>query len=131
MTTGSEQNGAVSMGSISRLQFPGPRMEGVTVRICVKVGAVMVYGSYTTPSPSAALNDFSEVLGTEKTCLTLHATTSSGSNENSCSLCNSRNEWQAGEMTGEMLMMYATIEGISETESRFSVNSSVGNAFGN
>lgn len=45
-----------------RYQFKGPQSAGVTVRICIRNGAIRIYGSYTIANPSAALHDFSDFL---------------------------------------------------------------------
>lgn len=116
MTMEEEQSGTVTVGSVSRLQFSGPGDEGVTVKICIEKGEIVVYGSYTISSPSKALHDFSKELraGTDK-CFTTSATL------DDVDLHKEVTKGQGGNVT-----VYITIEGLSEKENQFSVNSSVG-----
>ena len=69
-----DTEGTVNKGSISRLKFLDSSNEGVSIKICVEEGGVVIYGSYTNPNPSPALNDFMEELSeiNLKRCLTAH-----------------------------------------------------------
>ena len=139
MSIGDNRNGVVSRGSVSRLQFSGPGVEGVTVRICIDQGVVVVYGSYTISNPSAALHDFSEVLRAAEgevmpsSCLITSATLEdvNRDGEDVCTLCeDALGRTKRQDDGNTMVTVYITIEGSSESESQFSVNSSVGMAFG-
>ena len=136
-------NGALNMGSVSRLEFSGPADEGVTVRICIEQGVIVVYGSYTIPNPTAALHDFSEILSaadgelTPVSCFTKSATLDDimgGSEEEGCTLCDAplprRKKRQAEEEEEATVTVYVTIEGASESENQFSVDSTTGTRFG-
>lgn len=122
------------MGSVTRLEFSGEGSEGVTVRICISEGVIVIYGSYTIPNPSAALNDFSTVLSAvmPTTCFATHATLDDISGDDTCSLCAASEPVKKKRQADDEMMVtvYITIEGMSETESQFSVNSSLGEAFG-
>lgn len=139
---GSEDNGVLSRGSATRLRFTGPRAEGVTVRICVDQGVIVVYGSYAVPNPSSALHDFSTILraaggevGTSD-CLVSHVTIDDvmRSNPRDCSQCRTSSQGRRKRQTQKEgsteVTIYITIEGVSDTDGQFSVESSFGDAFG-
>lgn len=107
------------MNSVSRLRFTGSGNEGVTARICLDQGEIVVLGSSTYSTPSAALHDFRQVI-TAGDCRNFFASTA---HVNSAR-CN-RNS-RANETT-----LYLTIQGASTTDSQYSIDSSFGNAFGN
>jgi len=140
-----EQNGVIPMGSVSRLRFSGPGNEGVTVRICIDQGVIIVYGSYTVPNPNAALYDFSRILRaaegevTPSNCLISHVNIEDvARNRRDCSQCGTTNtsggrgrkKRQAGKDEAPIVTVFITIEGASDMENHFSVNSSFGTAFG-
>lgn len=101
--------------------------EGLTVRICIQEGAIVVFGSYTVPNPSLVLHDFQTTLNTTgfSDCFALRAQTSQ-----SCSQRTSNGRRRRQTEEENMGTLYLTIEGASETESQFSFNSSYGVAFG-
>ena len=140
VTVGEVENGAIDGGGTTRFQATGTADEGVTVRICIDRGVIVVYGSYTVPNPNSAINDFSAVLiagdgeVTPSDCLVTHADIQDVmASSMDCSLCGSnfqgRKKRQSEEE--ETVTIYIAIEGVSDTESQFSVNSSFGEAFGN
>ena len=138
------QRGEIGMGVTSRLEFPGSRDTGVSVRICVDRGVVIVYGSYTSPNPNAAMHDFSEILRavngvvTPASCLTSYATINDvgGQEDDLCNECISnllpeRRKRQANEEERERdVVIYITIEGASDALNQFTVESEIGGAFG-
>ena len=132
VTVGGEENGSVEMGTVSRLQFSGLASEGVTVRVCINQGSIVIYGSYTTRNPSAAFHDFSEVLSaadgevTPVKCHTTYVNVMVGGRGDSCSMCKSNTIQRKKRQTDEVTA-YITIEGMSTNESEFSINSSRGN----
>ena len=144
VTMGQEERGEVNMGGVSRLDLSGPGSEGVSVRICVDRGVIVVYGSYTSPNPNLALNDFSAELRaqgdgeiTPTSCLATYATLddvqASSEDEEVCSVCRStlqgRRKRQVEEEEREVVI-YITIEGASDETSHFTVDSAIGGAFG-
>ena len=132
VTIGGEENGSVEMGTVSRLQFSGPASEGVTVRVCINRGTIVIYGSYATRNPSAAFHDFSEVLSAANgevipvMCHTTYVNVTIGGRGDSCSMCES-NTIQRKKRQAEEVAVYITIEGMSTNGSQFSINSSRGN----
>lgn len=134
---GREQNGAVAMNTITRLEFSGPGEDGVTVRICIDSGAIVIYGSYTAPNPNSALHDFSAILTASdgevapSSCSVHHVNIDDiDPNLPDCSQCRRRKRRQS-DSEQAMVRIYISIEGASsKTESLFTVNSSNGNAFG-
>ena len=45
-------------GSNARYQYEINTEEGITIRLCVEAGRVIVYASFTIPNPNSALNHF-------------------------------------------------------------------------
>lgn len=110
------------MDSVSRLRFTGSGGEGVTARICLDQGEIVVHGSSTYSTPNMALHDFSQEI-TAGNCRNFFASTA---DINDARCTSNSNGVQVNETT-----LYLTIQGMSTTESQYSVNSSIGNAFGN
>ena len=95
-----------------------------------------MYGSYTDPNPSAAYYDFSYLLTavegevTAVRCSTTYITRDNVTEATEdCDQCSGREKRQTGEEE-DILTVYITIEGASDMENEFSVNSGVGAAFG-
>lgn len=58
------QNGTLAAGANVRYELDIPE-EGVTVRLCVREGSIILYASYTVTNPNEALHDFRrEVIST-------------------------------------------------------------------
>lgn len=135
---GREENGAIAMNTITRLEFSGPAEDGVTVKICIDRGTIVVYGSYTTPNPNSALYDFSDIMTAAdgevapSNC-SVHYVNIDDIDPNlpDCNQCNTvrRKRRQSESEQAMMVRIYISIEGAA-TESLFTVNSSNGNAFG-
>ena len=143
-----------------RYKFKGSQSSGVTVKICIRNGAIRIYGSYTVPNPSAALHDFSDFLNvtngmvTPENCSVSHVDSSDVMGaSNNCSLCRSSSQRKKRQILGgEDIVVHITIEDVSdketdketgtetgpetgtkndtETETQFYVESSIGRAFG-
>ena len=140
LTIGDEDNGILGVMSISRFRMTIPEVGGVTVRICINRGAIMVYGSYTVPNPNAALHHFSDFLRATRgvvtpfNCSVSHVTIDDGTDD--CSenqRRKKRQEEEEEEEEGEearIVVVHITIEGVSDTENQFSISSSNGSAFG-
>ncbi len=85
-----ETNGTADEGSMSRLKFSGSHAEGVSIKICMSVGGVIVYGSYNTPNLGPALHDFVEVVLDDSLvtqCLTTHVDHNTASKGTTCTAC--------------------------------------------
>ena len=139
ISVGNEENGAVAMDTITRLEFSGSGEDGVTVKICINRGAIIIYGSYTTPNPNSALHDFSDILTASdgevapSECSVHHVDIDDiDPNLPDCNQCNTpRRKRRQSDSEETMVRVYISIEGASsKTESLFTVNSSNGNAFG-
>ena len=50
-------NGTLDQNETVRYHFQVP-VAGITVRVCITVGHVVVYGSFTVPNPNSAFYDF-------------------------------------------------------------------------
>ena len=136
---GDEDNGSLDRGNVARIAVTGSADEGVTVRICIDQGVIVVYGSYTSPNPSSALHNFSTILRavdgevTPSSCLVNHVTIEDvmASSSMDCSQCRTNSQGRKRRQSDEeMVTIYIAIEGVSDMESQFSVNSSFGNVFG-
>ena len=101
-----------------------------------------MYGSYTVPNPNSAINDFSAILNagdddgevTPSNCFATHTDIPNMmASSTDCSQCrtNSQGRKRRQSEEEETVTIYIAIEGVSDTESHFSVNSSFGEAFGN
>ena len=146
------ESGEIAMDSVSRFRFSGPSNEGVTVRICIESGVIVVHGSYSIPNPSAVLSDFSRTLRAAEGevaagCFTSYTTLEDvqGSNEvdgdvsDTCMLCGGDTS-PGGERGGggrgggnaeEMeVVVYMTLVGGAERGSQFSLSTRSGAAFG-
>ena len=56
--TDEEINGTLNQNESVRYHFPIP-VAGITVRVCISVGRVVVYGSFSVPNPNSAFYDWS------------------------------------------------------------------------
>jgi hypothetical protein len=126
---GQELVGILKMKSVSRKEFTAPAKVGVTVRICVDEGEVAIHGSSTYSNPNVALHDFGYTL-IAGSCRNFFSITVYDSAD--CSACVVSNKRKSGGNAIEqhVVTLYLTIEGTSATESQYSMNSSIGNAFG-
>ena len=137
---GVEENGAIPGNGSIILKAEGPA-EGLTVRICIERGVIKVYGSYTVKTPNSAINDFSATLfatdgeTTPSNCSATHVDIQDVmASSMHCSLCGTNSQERKRRQSDdeeETVTIYIAIEGVSDTESHFSVNSSFGEAFGN
>ena len=137
VSVGKTKKGSIAAESSTKLQVSGSRAEGVTIRICIERGAIIVYGSYTDPNPSAAYYDFSQLLTAAQgevmasSCSTTHVTMDDVARATEdCDQCRSSQKKKRQSEEEEDITVYITIEGVSDTENTFSLNSSVGSAFG-
>jgi len=113
-----ETEGTVDIGSVSRLKFSGSSSEGVSIKICVEEGGVIVYGSYSNPNPSPALNDFMEELReiSLKRCLTAHFSQDSIGSDDNCNTGSSTSK-ASGQNKVNETSVYVTIEGFMNASS--------------
>ena len=59
---GELQEGILERGGSVRLSLQAPAEEGITVRLCVHRGRIVLYASTTIPNPSAALYDWVDIV---------------------------------------------------------------------
>ena len=123
-TIGREQTGSLRMNSVSRLRFTGSSEEGVTARICIEQGEVTVQGSSTYSNPNGALHDFSQVVRAGD-CRNFFASLAEVNEARAAQCSTSVPSSVGGETT-----LYLSIQGMSAVESQYTLNSSIGNAFG-
>ena len=62
--TDEELNGTLDQNETVRYHFQIP-VVGITVRVCISVGHVVVYGSFSVPNPNSAFYDFILEFGSE------------------------------------------------------------------
>ena len=130
MPISQETDGVADEGSISRLKFTSSHDEGISIKICLQVGRVVIYGSYSVPNPGPALYDFKEELsaGTSQ-CLTTHATRNSSLEKDDCNLCGAHRSRRGKRLAeSDQVIVYVTIEGTANS-SRYTVNSDTGKSF--
>jgi len=124
-----EKKGVADEGSVSRLKFTSSHNEGVSIKICIQVGQVIIYGSYSIPNPGPALYDFREELNAGKSqCLTTHATRNSTAEKDSCLSCGSRRNRGKRLAKNDQFTVYVTIEGTANS-SHYTVNSDTSKGF--
>jgi len=111
--------GTADQGSVSRLQFSASSARGVSIRICIEGGGIVIYGSYSNPNPNSALHDFREELSeTGSQCYTSHINQTTA-----CEHTNRRRRKRQADDTE--ITVYITITG-SMNGSKFSVESEDG-----
>lgn len=120
-----ETEGTADEGSVSRLQFSGSHDEGVSIKICIEVGGVIIYGSYSNPNPGPALHDFMEELSdsVDSRCLTTHVDQNTTKEDKTCTTCGS--DRRKRQVVVNEITVYITIEG-SVNGSQFTVISDSG-----
>ena len=59
---GELQEGTLERGGSVRISLQAPAEKGITVRLCVHRGRVVLYASKTIPNPSAALHEWVDIV---------------------------------------------------------------------
>ena len=111
------EGGTIGVGITARLQFAAPTIEGMTFRLCLSQGEIIIYSS-TIPNPSSAQYIWRDTV-TTNTCLTVFYNIR-GHHQN-------RKQKRQTSTESDMMLLYITLEGQDEVN-RFTFNSS--KAFG-
>ena len=122
--------GTADRGSVSRLQFSGSQAAGVSIKICIEEGGIVIYGSYTNPNPGPALHDFMEELrdATGSQCLITHIDQGTIMEPQTCSSCDYDNRSRKKRQVEDVeVTVYIAIEG-SVDGSSFTVSNGDGRA---
>ena len=129
-----EESGNLERGATTRLRLAGSR-EGITFRLCIRSGSIIVYAS-TIPNPSSAQYDWrDEVAATAHSIrcstqfydLTLVGNSgSSGNAGNDNNNFNGRRRRRQVPPNSATVPVYVTLEG-QDDFNEFSFNSSMGN----
>ena len=109
------EDGTIGMGVTARLQFAAPTNEGMTFRLCLSQGEIIMYSS-TIPNPSSAQYIWNDTV-TANTCLTVFYDILSEHHQNR----------RQNSTESNMTLLYITLEGQDEVN-RFTFSSS--KAFG-
>lgn len=122
---GGISDAVVGNGERIRLNFPLP-VEGVTVRLCVSRGKLVLYASVSSTSPNSAVYDWMSEIGIGCDDIFIDprdvGNDNIGSNDNSnrVNTNNGRRKRQALNSTMDEyvdLTLYVSIEGVEETNS--------------
>ena len=108
------EDGTIGMGVTARLQFAAPTNEGMTFRLCLSQGEIIIYSS-TIPNPSSAQFIWNDTV-TANTCLTVFY-----------DISEHHQNRQQNSTESNMILLYITLEGQDEVNG-FTFNSS--KAFG-
>ncbi len=87
-----------------------------SIKICMSVGGVIVYGSYNAPNLGPALHDFVEVLDDSLVtqCLTTRVDHNTASKGTTCTACRQLSHMMNSTSTTtekSKVLLYATVEG--------------------
>ena len=122
VTVSTPEEGTIGLGVTSRLRYTAPVAEGLTFRLCLRNGHIIIYAS-TLPNPSSALYDRRETVRASAhpiTCLTMFYEFGSRSTSEE----NRRRKRQLPPT--ETFSLYITLEGQDDIND-FIFNSSIGN----
>ena len=114
------QSGTLEKDASIRLRFTVPVTEGLTFRICIRRGRIVIYAS-TVPNPSSAQYGWRGEVTADSTCLTTFYDIQ-GESQNS----QQRKKRQAESSESTLNFLYVSLEGKEELNI-FSFNSSEGN----
>ena len=105
-----------------RLSLQAPAEEGITVRLCVHRGKIVLYASTTIPNPSAALHDWVDIVTAPENQHSITCHTSFYDLNKPDLNQVPRGKRQTGETT---VTLYISIEG-QESLNEFQLNSTYG-----
>ena len=130
LRVGELKSGSIRRGGGSvRISFSAPAEEGITVRLCVHEGQIILYASTSVPNPSAALHDWNTTIRAPEYQHTLVCSSTFFNNLGSPNLISenilSRGRRQTGENSNDSVTLYLSVEGL-ENFNEFSLNSSQG-----
>lgn len=118
---GKEQNGNILGSGNMRWAFEAPVSEGITIRLCVREGAIVLYASLDIPNPNEAKHERKAEITTSKVLSTDCSTLFFYDNDFGDFIRRRRQE-----TTLKMTIVYVQIEGLGD-HNDFTVNSSYGN----
>ena len=119
VTVSMQEEGEIEMGVTTRLRYTVPVAEGMTFRLCLRNGQIIIYAS-TLPNPSSAQYTWRDIVTASAqpiSCLTMFY-------ELRMSEDNKRRKRR--QLTASTASLYITLEGQGD-KSEFIFNSSVGN----
>ena len=112
---GGASNGSLDRGGTVRLNFALP-VEGITVRLCVSEGYLVLYASVSSTAPNSAVNDFMLEIGTGCSDIYIDPRGIGNGNDNSNNALGRRKRQVFNSTASESanLTLYISIEGVEE-----------------
>ena len=106
---GGASSGSLNKGGTVRLNFPLP-VEGITIRLCVSQGYLVLYASVSSTTPNSAVNDFMLEIGTGCSDIYIDPRETGNGIDNSMG----RRKRQMSALESANLTLYVSIEGVEE-----------------
>jgi len=115
---GGASNGSLDRGGTVRLNFALP-VEGITIRLCVSEGYLVLYASVSSTAPNSAVNDFMLEIGTGCSDIYIDrlGTRNGNDNSNQDNITLGRRKRQVFNSTASEsanITLYISIEGVEE-----------------
>ena len=112
---GGASSGSLNKGGTVRLNFPLP-VEGITIRLCVSQGYLVLYASVSSTTPNSAVNDFMLEIGTGCSDIYIDPRGIGNGNDNSNNALGRRKRQVFNSTASESanLTLYISIEGVEE-----------------
>ena len=115
---GGASSGSLSKGGTVRLNFPLP-VEGITIRLCVSQGYLVLYASVSSTAPNSAVNDLMlEIgIGCSDVYIDSRDTGNGIDNSNQDMGRRKRQVFNSTAVESTNLTLYVSIEGVEERNS--------------
>ena len=119
------QSGTLERDASIRLRFIAPVTEGLTFRICIRQGRIVIYAS-TIPNPSSAQYGWRGEVTADSTCLTTFYDIRGETNTQSVQNGRRKKRQSLDSSASDTIPFYISLEGLDDVNV-FSFNSSMGN----
>jgi len=112
---GEASSGSLDRGGTVRLNFALP-VEGITIKLCVSEGYLVLYASVSSTAPNSAVNDFMLEIGTGCSDIYIDPRGIGNGNDNSNNALSRRKRQVFNSTASESanLTLYISIEGVEE-----------------
>jgi len=109
---GEASSGSLDRGGTARLNFALP-VEGITIRLCVSQGYLVLYASVSSTAPNSAVNDFMLEIGTGCSDIYIDPTDTGNGIDNSMGR-RKRQMFSSTASESANITLYVSIEGVEE-----------------
>jgi len=110
---GGASNGSLDGGGTARLNFDLPG-EGITIKLCVSEGYLVLYASVSSTAPNSAVNDFMLEIGTGCSDIYIDRLGTGNGNDNSNNALGRRKRQVFNSTASESDTLYISIEGVQQ-----------------